>query len=161
MDRLLEFATEIVASYVSSNEIAPDQLPGLISSIFASLSGLGQGVPPETAPAPSRKRTPAEIKRSITPGALISFIDGRPYKMLKRHLNANGLSFAQYRSVFGLPDSYPSTCEEYSKRRSDLAVANGLGLLSRNRQPEQIDPIPAPMLDLTEALGLAQWAATD
>ncbi len=45
---------------------------------------------------------PAQIRKSITPDALISFIDGKPYKTLKRHLTGNGLTMEEYRQRFGL-----------------------------------------------------------
>ena len=68
----------------------------------------------------------------MTPDALISFIDGKPYKTLKRHLSRNGLTIEQYRERFGLPRDYPSTAASYSAQRSELARALGLGQQRRN-----------------------------
>ena len=69
----------------------------------------------------SRSPRPAQIRKSITPDALISFIDGKPYKTLKRHLTGNGMTIEQYRERFGLPRDYPSTAASYSAQRSALA----------------------------------------
>ncbi|WP_414739666.1 MucR family transcriptional regulator [Methylorubrum extorquens] len=38
------------------------------------------------------KPTPAQIRKSITPVALMSFIDWKPYRTLKRHLSGHGLN---------------------------------------------------------------------
>jgi predicted transcriptional regulator len=97
----------------------------LIAGIYSALSGLGQGGASE-APA-VEKLTPAQIRKSITPDALISFIDGRPYKTLKRHLSGNGMTIEQYRERYGLPRDYPSTAASYSAQRSALAKSLGLG----------------------------------
>ena len=73
------------------------------------------------------KATPAEIKRSITPDALISFIDGKPYKTLKRHLTGHGLDPQSYRLRYGLPADYPMVATNYAAQRSELAKSLGLG----------------------------------
>lgn len=74
------------------------------------------------------KPSAAEIRKSITPDHLISFEDGKPYKMLKRHVGKLGMTFDQYRAKWGLPADYPSVAASYSARRSELAKENGLGL---------------------------------
>ena len=65
--------------------------------------------------------TPAQIRKSITPLALISFVDGKSYKTLKRHLGRHGLTLDDYRTKYGLPDDYPSTAPAYSEKRSAMA----------------------------------------
>ena len=106
----------------------PDRLSELarvIASVHAALFDLANPAPAK--PAGPEKPTPAEIKRSITPDALISFVDGKRYKTLKRHLTKNGLTMEGYRSLYGLPPDYPSTCASYSAQRSELARSLGLG----------------------------------
>jgi predicted transcriptional regulator len=124
-DTNIGLATDIVAAYVSNNSVPTAELPALIAGIYSALSGLGQGGASE-APA-VEKLTPAQIRKSITPDALISFIDGRPYKTLKRHLSGNGMTIEQYRERYGLPRDYPSTAASYSAQRSALAKSLGLG----------------------------------
>jgi predicted transcriptional regulator len=100
-------------------------LPALIQSVHEALTGIGQ---PEAEPGPGeRKLSVAQIRKSITPDALISFIDGRPYRMLKRHLATHGLTVAEYKARFGLPSDYPTTAPSYSAARSTLAKEAGLG----------------------------------
>ncbi|MGH1574959.1 MucR family transcriptional regulator [Methylobacterium sp. P31] len=121
----IEQVVDIVAAYVANNSVPSVELPTLISSIYSALSGLGQDRASE-APA-VEKLTPAQIRKSITHDALISFIDGKPYKTLKRHVTGNGMTFDEYRARFGLPRDYPSVAASYSETRSALAKSAGLG----------------------------------
>ncbi|WP_430912285.1 MucR family transcriptional regulator [Methylobacterium sp. sgz302541] len=142
MDRI-EHTAAIVSAYVSNNHIQPSEVPGLIAAVHATFSGLDQ-LAPDAEPE-AQKSTPAQIRRSITPGALISFIDGRPYKTLKRHLTTNGLSFEDYKVRYGLPADYPAICAEYSATRSALARSLGLGQKSKPAA-EAVEPdVPAAL----------------
>jgi predicted transcriptional regulator len=137
-------SVEIVTSFVSGNKVEAAQLPGLIKSVFQTLSGLDP-IPtePEITEQPSRIR----IRKSITPDALISFIDGNRYKTLKRHLALNGMTIEDYRAKFGLPKDYPSVAPNYSLVRSELAKSLGLG---RGIRRDKIDASAGPEID-TEA----------
>ena len=126
----INLVADIVSAYVSKNNVPVAELAGLIASVHASLSGLGQ---PAAAPAEDHKVTPAQIRRSITPDAIISFIDGKPYKSLKRHLTSNGMTPDEYRQKYGLPRDYPMVAASYTARRSELAKSLGLGQLRRDR----------------------------
>jgi predicted transcriptional regulator len=121
----IELTAEIVANYVSNNAISIEQLPELIRTVNQTLARLGQ---PETAVEPETdKPTAAQIRKSIRPDGLVSFIDGKSYKTLKRHLSRHGLSIADYKAKFGLPKDYPTTSPEYSAKRSEMARSLGLG----------------------------------
>ncbi|MGH1592368.1 MucR family transcriptional regulator (plasmid) [Methylobacterium phyllosphaerae] len=133
-----ELTTSLVAAYVANNHVQPSEIGTLIASTHAALMGLGQGSP-ASAP-PTEKLTPAQIRKSITPDALISFIDGKPYKTLKRHLTGNGLTIEQYRERFGLPRDYPTTAASYSAQRSALAKSLGLGQQRRKAAPKAAEP---------------------
>ena len=94
------------------------------------------------APVPEiEKLTPAQIKKSISHDALISFEDGKPYKTLRRHLTLRGFTPEAYRAKWGLPPDYPMTAQGYSAQRSELARSLSLGQL-RRRPPETV-PNPA------------------
>jgi predicted transcriptional regulator len=58
---------------------------------------------------------------------LVSFLDGRSYKSMKRHLRAHGLSPEGYRQRFGLPADYPMVAPAYAARRSEIARRIMLG----------------------------------
>ncbi|MGH1573756.1 MucR family transcriptional regulator [Methylobacterium sp. P31] len=136
-DTNIEQAAGIVAAYVSNNSVPSAELPTLISSIYSALSGLGQSSASEAPPV--EKLTPAQIRKSITHDALISFIDGKPYKTLKRHLNRHGMTIEEYRARFGLPRDYPSTAASYSEQRSALARSFGLGNQRRKAAAKAAD----------------------
>jgi predicted transcriptional regulator len=121
----IELTTGIVSAYVSNNHVQSAELAALIAATHAALLGIGQG---STASAPAvEKLTPSQIRKSITPDALISFEDGKPYKTLRRHLTIRGLTPEAYREKWGLPRDYPMTSASYSEQRSKLALALGLG----------------------------------
>lgn len=117
-------AADIVSSYVANNNLQAAELPGLIASVHASLAALGQPAP---AVVEDTRATPAQIRKSVTPDHLISFLDGKPYRSLKRHLTSQGLTPAEYRQKFGLPPDYPMVAASYAAQRSALAKSLGLG----------------------------------
>jgi predicted transcriptional regulator len=134
----VELTAEIVSAYVSNNSVRPADIGELIASTHTALAGLSQGA---AAAAPAvEKLTPAQIRKSITPDALISFIDGKPYKTLKRHLGINGMTIEQYRERYGLPRDYPSTAASYSAQRSALAKSLGLGQQRTKAAPKAAAP---------------------
>jgi predicted transcriptional regulator len=122
-----ELAAEIVSAYVSNNSVAASDLAQLIVDTHKALDGLARGETAVEAEAP--KPVPAvPIRKSVTPDFLISLEDGKKYKSLKRHLNSQyGMTPAQYREKWGLPDDYPMVAPNYAKQRSDMAKATGLG----------------------------------
>jgi predicted transcriptional regulator len=124
-DNLKELTASVVASYVESNKITAADLPLLIQSIYTALHEAGQPAAAETEAVV--KPTAAQIRKSITSDALISFIDGKPYRMLKRHLTTHGLTGKAYQERYGLPSDYPMTAPSYSAARSALATKMGLG----------------------------------
>jgi predicted transcriptional regulator len=117
--------SEIISSYVSANAVAAADLAALIKLTHAALRSATNTV--VNRPAAETKPTASQIRRSITPDALISFVDGRPYTMLRRHLATHGMTPADYRARFGLPADYPVTAPSYSAKRAALARRSGLG----------------------------------
>lgn len=126
-ENLTAYTAEIAAAFVSHNSTAVGDVGRLITDIHAALSGLGGA-----AIAATPTYEPAvPVSRSIKPDHLISLIDGRPYKMLRRHLAIHGLTPEEYIERYGLRKDYPMTAANYSARRRDLAKEHGLGLKGR------------------------------
>src|SRR5277367_5713607 len=73
------------------------------------------------------------IRKSITPGLLICLDDGKKFKTLKRHLTNLGMTPDQYRTKWGLPDSYPMVAPESAATRSALAKKSGLGQTAKRK----------------------------
>lgn len=143
---LLRKACRIASAYVAHNHVAASAVPALIAVLHASLAELALQKPaPEKDWETPIKISATQIKRSITPDALISFIDGKSYKTLKRHLNAHGLTPTIYRELFGLPSDYPMVAPSYARRRSAIAKGMGLGLKGRRREQGRLSmssPVP-------------------
>jgi predicted transcriptional regulator len=122
----IDLAVDIVSAYLSNNHVAAGDLPALIANIHAAVTGLGQSAATVEL---ELKATPAQIRKSITHDALISFEDGKPYKSMRRHLTKYGLTPEAYREKWGLPRDYPIVAASYSEQRSSLAKSLGLGQL--------------------------------
>lgn len=121
----ITLTADIVSAFVGNNTVAVADLPALIKATYAAMNGIGV---PEVAEVEAvNKPTTAQIRKSITPDALISFEDGKPYKTLKRHLTTHGITVAEYKAKWGLPNDYPTTAPAYSEARSAMAKALGLG----------------------------------
>ncbi|HEY1426274.1 MAG TPA: MucR family transcriptional regulator [Caulobacteraceae bacterium] len=128
---LRDLVAEVAAAYFANSHVSVADISTVIAEIAKSLGAVAEGDAPATAaeevtPA-TPKLTAAQVRRSITPAALISFEDGRPYKTLRRHLAVKGLTPEQYREKWGLPKDYPMVAANYSAARSQMAKDLGLG----------------------------------
>ena len=121
---LLELTSDIVAAHVSNNPVPLGELPGLIETVFGTLSKLSQ-----PAAEPEVELKPAvPIKKSITNDYIICLEDGKELKMLKRHLKtAYNMTPEEYRAKWKLPHDYPMVAPAYAKKRQQLAKKIGLG----------------------------------
>ena len=120
--RLIASTVDVVCAYVSNHRMPPADLPALIERVRTALAALAAGRPVEVP----RRPGPAQVRSSITRDALISFLDGRPYRVLTKHLTRHGLSAEQYRARYGLPSDYPMVCPSSQERRSAIARATVL-----------------------------------
>ena len=127
----IELTAEIVSAFVGNNSVSVTDLPSLITSVYASLQGVEAPAAVEVESV--SKPTAAQIRKSITSDALISFEDGKPYKTLKRHLTTHGMTVAEYKAKWGLPNDYPTTAPAYSAARSAMAKSLGLGQGGRKK----------------------------
>lgn len=121
----------LATEYVKNQPLKVDEIPAVFAAFKTEIMSLWGITLEEPAPAPVedpvQKPTPSQIKKSVTPDHLISFLDGKPYKTLGRHLKANGITPKEYRERFGLPVDYPMVASSYSEQRSQLARSQGLG----------------------------------
>jgi len=129
-DPLLGYTVTLTETWIKvhGSALKIDDLPTVIRTIYGALRAADGPVPAVASAVPAREPlTAKQIRDSITDDALISFEDGKPYRSLKRHLSARGLTPAQYRAKYGLPNSYKMVAPSYSARRSALAKKIGLG----------------------------------
>ena len=122
---LVEISADIVCAYISHNDIGPEDLPKLISDVHTTLQTLKSDSTAETKVA---LKPAVSVKKSLTPDYIVCLEDGKKFKSLKRHIRTHyDLSPEEYREKWGLPANYPMVAPSYSKVRSRLARANGLG----------------------------------
>ena len=122
---ILGLTAKIVSAHVSNNAVSPAALPGLIQSVFRTMSGVGQ---PQQQPEAERPQPAVPIKKSVFNDHIVCLEDGKKLKMLKRHLKtAFDLTPQQYRTRWGLAADYPMVAPDYAERRSALAKQIGLG----------------------------------
>ena len=135
-DKLLEWTANIVAAYLSKNEIDSRQLPQVLDTVYGKLLSLGQSPVRQFHsgsfdPFPGRGAVAAPAiptDRSITPDYIICLEDGVRLKTLKRYLfRKYQLTPEQYRLKWGLPPDYPMVAPNYAAKRSALARKMGLG----------------------------------
>ena len=127
----VSLSADVVAAYVSHNSVPRADLSALIATVHGALQNAAAGT---REPEKVVLEPPVSIKKSISASHLISMEDGRPYKSLKRHLTARGLTPAQYREKWSLPFDYPMVAPNYSKARSELAKALGLGQTRKGKK---------------------------
>ena len=124
-DDVLRMAVDVVAAYLSNNQVPAGQIPEVIHSVFGSMSAL-DGPKPELGSTLQKPAT--SIRKSVTPEYLICLEDGKKLKMLKRHLRTTyEMTPEEYRAKWNLPPDYPMVSPNYAKQRSEFAKQIGLG----------------------------------
>jgi hypothetical protein len=83
-------------------------------------------------------------------------IDGKPYKLLKRHLATNGLTPTEYRQRYNLSCNYPMVAPTYVEARR--AVATKIGLDARSCSPSSRVP-PVAKGPATPIIRTTLWIA--
>ena len=122
-EELISLTADIVSAFVSNNSIPGHDVATVITNVYATLQGLSVAPPVEE---PAKPKGAVSIRASVKPDHLVSMIDGKSYKMLKRHLSLNGYTPQSYGEAFGLPADYPMVAASYAERRT-LAKKIGLG----------------------------------
>jgi predicted transcriptional regulator len=129
----VSLSADVVSAYVSNNSVPRADLAALISTVHSALVGAAKG---GQEPVVERLDPPISIKKSVKPDFIISMEDGKPYKSMKRHLRAKGLTPEEYRRKWGLPHDYPMVAANYAAARSAMAKRIGLGQQRRKSAPK-------------------------
>ena len=128
---LLGATSAIVVAAIGARGVASDgDVAQLIATTHRALAATGEPAPTgDAAPYSSALAEGAvSVRKSLaSPDHIISMIDGKPYKTLRRHLTTNGLTPDEYRARYGLKADYPMVAASYSESRRALAKSIGLG----------------------------------
>ncbi|MGC5799526.1 MucR family transcriptional regulator [Sphingomonas sp. NFX23] len=127
----VELAAELTAAWLANpnTRTNADDVPAFLVSMHAAVVQLTGAEAPAQTDEPVQKYEPAVTARKslASPDHIISMIDGKPYKTLRRHLATNGLSPEDYRARYNLKADYPMVAPTYSEARRTMAKSIGLG----------------------------------
>lgn len=143
---ILELAAEMTIAWLSNpnNRATVNEVPLVLRSMHDAVANLSTPTDSGGPEAPKSEYTPAvSVRKSLAnPAYIISLIDGKPYKALRRHLTMNGLTPDEYRERYGLKPDYPIVSEDYSEVRRAMAKKNGLGRTSGQRSTTKAETAP-------------------
>jgi len=145
----IELAAELTAAWLANPNTRADAaaVSAFLTTVHDALARLvgadrapatGQAKPDQVAHVPA-----ASVRKSLaSPDRIISLINGMPYRSLRRHLSAHGLTPEEYRARYKLKPDYPMVAPAYSEQRRAMAKKLGLG-----RKPASGTPALAPSED--------------
>lgn len=137
----VELAAEMTISWLSNpnNRATVNEVSVILRSMYDSVAKLSVSADDNGSNTPTSKHTPAvSIQKSLaSPDYILSLIDGKPYKALRRHLTSNGLTPEEYRERYGLKPDYPIVSQSYSELRRVMAKKIGLGQKPNQRSEVQ------------------------
>jgi len=136
----VELAAELTVAWLGNQNVraAAEDVPAFLRQMHATIEGLSApqlSASAETLnPTQEQEFIPAvTVRKSLaSKDHIISMIDGKPYKALRRHLSTHGLTPEEYRARYKLRPDYPMVAPTYSEQRR--AVARELGLGQKGRQ---------------------------
>ena len=150
-NNVVELATELTIAWLSNpnTRASGEDVPAFLRTMHDAVSNLSTTTSSAPTENPVSEYTPAvSVRKSLaSKDHLISLIDGKPYKTLRRHLAGHGMTPDEYRQRYGLKSDYPMVAETYSQARRDMAKKIGLGRKPGQRPGQsaaEAAPAPAP-----------------
>jgi predicted transcriptional regulator len=161
-DRAVSITAALVSVYLKNNTMSARDIPHLaqhvpelirrIHEAFVRLPGPTSADlyevldvdqfdiedPAEAGRAPPAEtlKPPVPIEKSVTPDHVMCFECRATFRSLRLHLSsAHGLTPEGYRQKWALPADYPMVAPNYSRERSQVAKAIGLGKGGRGAPP--------------------------
>lgn len=130
----VELATEITIAWLGNhnNQVSAEQVPAFLRSIHQVVTELANGSDASGVESVEEFTPAVSVRKSLaSKDHIISMIDGKPYKTLRRHLSTHGLTPEEYRRRYNLKPDYPMVSENYSATRRAMAKKIGLGQKGR------------------------------
>lgn len=144
----VELATELTIAWLSNpnTRASGDDVPAFLHKMHEAVSKLATVPATEEPSEPQAEYTPAVSARKslASKDYIVSMIDGKPYKTLRRHLAGHGLTPEQYRERYNLRADYPMVAENYSQARRDMAKRIGLGRKPGETRAAAAAPVETP-----------------
>ncbi|WP_322966055.1 MucR family transcriptional regulator [Sphingomonas fuzhouensis] len=124
-------ASELTIAWLGNpnTRTTADDVPAFLTSMHGAVSRLaGTADAPAVEEAPQDYAPAVSVRKSLaSKDHIVSMIDGKPYKTLRRHLATHGLTPEEYRARYNLKADYPMVAESYSEARRTMAKKIGLG----------------------------------
>jgi len=135
----VELATELTIAWLGNqnNRVTADDVPAFLRTMHSTITELSGA---SSAPIATAEESTAQaefvpavtVRKSLaSKDHIISLIDGKPYRTLRRHLSGHGLTPEQYRERYNLKSDYPMVAPSYSEQRRAMAHKIGLGQKGR------------------------------
>ena len=147
----VELAAELTIAWLGNqnNRVSAEDVPTFLRTMHSTVAELAAGgsSQPDSVeePAAEPEHRPAVTARKslASKDHIVSMIDGKSYKTLRRHLGTHGLTPDQYRQRYNLKPDYPMVAENYSTARREMAHKIGLGQKGRQARAASADAAPA------------------
>jgi predicted transcriptional regulator len=97
----IELAGDITIAWLQNPNVHPgvEDVPAFLQKMHAAIAGLDAA--PVAEPVEVTHEPAVSVRSSVKPDHLVSLIDGKAYKTLKRHLAGHGLTPDEYRARYG------------------------------------------------------------
>ena len=127
----VELAAELTAAWLANpnTRTSAEDVPAFLLSMHSAVSKLANGADQtaDVIEGPTYEPAVTARKSLASPDHIVSMIDGKKYKTLRRHLTTHGMTPEQYRERFNLKADYPMVAATYSEARRAMAKSIGLG----------------------------------
>jgi predicted transcriptional regulator len=140
----VELAAELTIAWLGNqnNRVTAEEVPLFLRTMHTTINELSNNSVPASEEDASNNGENAHqpavsVRKSLASrDHILSMIDGKPYRTLKRHLSRHGLTPEQYRERYNLKPDYPMVAETYSEERRAMAHKIGLGAKGRQARAE-------------------------
>lgn len=145
----VELATELTIAWLGNhnNRVSADDVPAFLQKMHQTINDLSGATSGDVVghAEPETFEPKVTVRKSLaSPDHIISMVDGKPYKTLRRHLATNGLTPEQYRERYKLKPDYPMVAPSYSESRRAMAKRIGLGRKPKATSDETTPETAAP-----------------
>lgn len=143
----VELAADLTMAWLSNPNTRADaaDVPGFLKLMHGAVTELAGASAPAASAAVEAQQPdypPAvTVRKSLgSKDHILSMIDGKPYRTLRRHLSTHGLTPEDYRERYNLKPDYPMVAESYSEARRAMAMKIGLGRKPGEKAPARKAP---------------------
>lgn len=148
----IELATQLTVAWLNNPSVktTAEDVPAFLKAIYATIGELTTGADASAAD-PAEYKPAVPVRSSVKSDFIISLIDGRKLKSLKRHLSMHGLTPKEYRERYSLKPDYPMVAPNYSAQRREVAKKLGLGRKPKSPSIVAEAAAPAPVAPKVKA----------